>query len=199
MAVVNIGGVANITWIGADDEVIAFDTGPGNALMDDWTLQKTGRPMDEGGQLARAGTEVEGALDTLMKNPYFKLPPPKSLDRDDFETAMFEVNGMTTENGAATLMAFTAESILCARHHVPGFPEHWLICGGGRHNTALMERLNWRANAEPVEEVGWDGDMLEAQAFAFLAVRSLKGLPISLPMTTGVPKPLTGGVCFDPQ
>ena len=198
VAVLNIGGVANVTWIGADETVLAFDTGPGNGLIDDWVLQTMQRPMDEGGTLARSGTVNDAALEQLLSHPYFDLVPPKSLDRLDFSYG--PVKTLSPQDGAATLTAFTAEAVCKSVAHFSEAPARWLVCGGGRHNETLMEYLRKGLNVavEPVEAVGWSGDALEAQAFGFLAVRSLQDLPITLPTTTGVPQPMTGGVYHKP-
>ncbi len=195
LAVLNLGGVGNLTWIGPGaDRILAFDTGPGNALIDDWAARHTGRPVDVDGALARAGTVSEDALAALLDHPYFALPPPKSLDRDAFDPA--PVAGLSVADGAATLTAFTAAAVARAGAQLPSPPGRWLVTGGGRHNPALMAALAARlaAPVAPVEAVGWDGDALEAQAFAYLALRSLDGLPLSLPGTTGVARPTTGGV-----
>lgn len=197
LVVLNLGGVGNATWIGPhgrEDELLAFDTGPGNALIDDWVERRAGKPFDRDGTLARAGRVDESALTALLDNPYFDRPPPKSLDRDDFESG--PVAGLSTADGAATLTAFTAAAVAAALAHLPAAPGRWLVTGGGRHNPALMAALAERLGVpvEPVEALGWDGDALEAQAFAYLALRSLEGLPLSFPGTTGVPRPTTGGV-----
>jgi anhydro-N-acetylmuramic acid kinase len=196
LAVLNIGGVANVTWIGAQnagDALLAFDTGPGNALIDDWALHHTGRPVDSGGSLARAGRVNEPALATLLAKPYFDRPAPKSLDRDAFDPA--PLTGLSAADGAATLVAFTAAAVVRSAALFPHPVQRWLVTGGGRHNPALMAALRERlaTSVAPVEDVGWQGDALEAQAFAYLAVRSLRGLPLSVPGTTGVPRPMTGG------
>ncbi|WP_353858886.1 anhydro-N-acetylmuramic acid kinase [Azospirillum formosense] len=194
LAVLNIGGVANVTWIGAGvDDVIACDTGPGNALVDDWVLSGQGARYDSGGSLAAAGAVDEGALAALLAHPYFDLPAPKSLDRDAFDPA--PVRGLSVADGAATLTTFTAASVARIVPHLPAAPLRWLVCGGGRHNATLMGMLADRLGVpvDPVEAVGWNGDALEAEAFAYLAVRSRKGLPLSLPSTTGVPQPMSGG------
>jgi len=198
LAVLNMGGVGNVTWISPDDAVIAFDTGPANAPLDDWISRHTGRAMDEGGRLARAGRVDEDRLATMLDNAYFDRPPPKSLDRDDFRADA--VDGLTLEDGAATLTAFSASAVACQVALLPEPPARWLVTGGGRHNPVLMAELRRRITApvEPVEAVGWHGDALEAQAFGFLAVRSLRGLPLSLPSTTGVAEPTSGGVLFEP-
>ncbi|SDG88232.1 anhydro-N-acetylmuramic acid kinase [Roseospirillum parvum] len=194
LAVLNLGGVGNVTWIGpGDDDLIAFDTGPGNALLDDWVRAATGQPCDRDGALARAG-RVEGAvLGALMDHPYFARPWPKSLDRNAFSLA--PLAGMELADGAATLAAFTAQAVARAVLLLPQAPRRWLITGGGRHNPALMAELAARlaVPVEPVEVVGWDGDALEAQAFAYLAARALAGLALSFPGTTGVARPLPGG------
>jgi anhydro-N-acetylmuramic acid kinase len=195
VAVLNLGGVGNVTWIGErGGEILAFDTGPANALIDDWVARHSGRPFDAGGELARAGRIDEAALAALLDDPYFALAPPKSLDRDAFDPA--PVAALTPADGAATLTAFTAAAVARARDHLPAAPGRWLVTGGGRHNPALMAALAERLSApvEAVEAVGWDGDALEAQAFAYLALRALDGLPLSLPSTTGVAQPATGGV-----
>jgi anhydro-N-acetylmuramic acid kinase len=194
LAVLNLGGVANLTWLGADGSLLAFDTGPGNGLIGDWMRDKAGRAMDAEGRMARSGVVDETVLEALLDHPYFERPPPKSLDRGDFSAAA--AAGLGIADGAATLTAFTARAVARARAHLPAAPERWLVCGGGRHNRSLMAALEAALahRVEAVEAVGWQGDVLEAQAFAFLAVRSLRGLPLSLPTTTGTPRPLSGGV-----
>ena len=194
LAILNMGGIANVTWISPDGGTIAFDTGPANAMVDDWIRARTGLNFDEDGILARQGKVNEIALAALMNNPYFDLPAPKSLDRDAFQMKL--VADLSTEDGAATLLEFTAASIARARDLLPAPPLRWLVTGGGRHNPALMAavRRQLAAPLEPVEAVGWNGDALEAQAFAYLAVRSIYGLPLSYPQTTGVRQPMPGGV-----
>jgi len=193
LAVLNIGGVANVTYI-AGDRLIAFDTGPGNALIDDWMGRHTGARCDEGGRMAAAGRIDAACLARLLDHPYFAAPAPKSLDRNQFSPQ--PAAGLSAADGAATLTAFTAQAVAHACPLLPAAPLRWLVTGGGRHNPALMAMLGeaLAAPVEPVEKVGWDGDALEAQAFAHLAVRSLYGLPLSLPGTTGVPRPMPGGV-----
>ena len=192
LAVLNIGGIANVTYLGGDAPPSAFDTGPGNCLLDDW-LARVGRDMDLDGALARQGAADERVLAVLMEHPFFALPPPKSLDRGDFSLA--PLDGLSPADGAATLVAFTARAVSRAAAVFPVPPERWLVSGGGRRNPALLAalRADLEAPVDAVEAVGWDGDALEAQAFAFLAVRSLKGLPLSLPSTTGVARPISGG------
>jgi anhydro-N-acetylmuramic acid kinase len=192
LAIVNIGGVANVTYI-SGDTVLAFDTGPGNAPIDDWMQRHTGKPIDNDGSFASTGTVSEMVLTRMLDNPFFVRVPPKSLDRMDF--GMAAVEGLSPADGAATLTAFTAASIARAREHFPDAPLTWIVCGGGRHNKTLMAMLQARVNAQVLKAEGarWDGDALEAEAFGYLAVRSLKGLPLSLPTTTGVAQPMTGG------
>jgi anhydro-N-acetylmuramic acid kinase len=194
VAVLNIGGVANVTWIGRCGELIAFDTGPGNALIDDWMLRRQGSPHDEGGALASRGRVHDDCVRQYLRHSYFGAPAPKSLDRNAFALAL--VDHLPPEDGAATLTAFTAASIAVARAHFPEQPQLWVISGGGRRNRTLMAMIAERVeNAViPAEAAGMDGDAVEAEAWAYLAVRSLKGLPITFPGTTGVPTPLTGGV-----
>ncbi len=197
LAVLNIGGVANVTWIGdAPDELLAFDTGPGNALIDDWLLRHTGKPLDADGALARQGNVDEAAVAAFLAHPYFFRTPPKSLDRDDFAAVV--PNNLSAADGAATLTAMTVAAVRSATDHFPAPANRWLVTGGGRHNQALMAGLKRMLGADvaPVEAAGWNGDALEAQAFAYLAVRSLAGLPLSLPATTGVAHPMTGGRLF---
>jgi anhydro-N-acetylmuramic acid kinase len=197
LAVLNLGGVANVTWIGeVDDNILAFDTGPGNALLDDWVRRHTGRTADFDGALARAGRPSAAHVARCLEHPYFARLPPKSLDRDDFRQAIPEDLGPA--DGAATLTEMTAAAVAGAARHFPAPVREWLVCGGGRHNPVLMAALARRlaAPVRPVEAAGWDGDALEAQAFAYLAVRSSRGLPLSLPGTTGAPYPVRGGRLF---
>ncbi|WP_119301977.1 anhydro-N-acetylmuramic acid kinase [Dongia deserti] len=196
IAVLNLGGVGNVTWIGDDGMLLAFDTGPANALLDDWALRHTGKPVDVGGTLAAGGRPSDAALAKLKSDPYFALPAPKSLDRQHFKAlADAALSGLGAADGAATLVAFTAWSAAEATRVFPAQPREWLVCGGGRHNPAIMQALRafLPCPVRSVDEISWDGDALEAQAFAFMAVRSLRGLPLSFPGTTGVPKPMPGG------
>jgi anhydro-N-acetylmuramic acid kinase len=194
VAVVNIGGVANVTWIGRDGTLIAFDTGPGNALIDDWMLRHTGSAVDAGGATAAGGKVDEDALNALLMHPYFGRLPPKSLDRNAFSAD--PVRHLPPADGAATLTAFTAAGIARARAHFPQEPALWVICGGGRRNRTLMAMLaaDVESAVVPAEAAGFDGDAVEAEAWAYLAVRSLKGLALTFPGTTGVVAPMSGGV-----
>ena len=194
IAVLNIGGVANVTWIGGDGELLAFDTGPGNAMLDDWMQRRRGVPRDENGALAASGRVHDDYVTQYLRHSYFGEPPPKSLDRNAFLLEL--VDGLSPADGAATLTAFTATAVARAREHFPEQPKLWLVAGGGRRNKTLMAMIAERVEAAvaPAEAAGIDGDSLEAQAWAYLAVRSLMGLPITFPGTTGVARPLAGGV-----
>lgn len=197
VAVLNLGGVGNVTWIGAgDDEILAFDTGPGNALIDDWVRRHIGQAADIDGALARAGRPSAAHVARFLEAAFFGRRPPKSLDRDDFRD--FVPEGLSLADGAATLTEMTAAAVAAATRHFPAPAREWLVCGGGRRNPALMAALarQLAIPVRPVEDVGWDGDALEAQAFAYLAVRSVTGLPLSLPTTTGAPHPVCGGRLF---
>ncbi len=201
VAVLNIGGVANITFID-DDQVIACDTGPGNALLDDFLRERSGSSHDVDGRHAAAGRADEETVARLLAHPFFAKPPPKSLDRNDFRAW---VGGALAEksldDGAATLTALTAAAVARMRPHLSRAPKSWIVVGGGARNPTLMRMLAQRLAPAAVDTgfaVGWSVDSLEAQAFAYLAVRSLRGLPLTLPTTTGAPHPLTGGVLAKP-
>ena len=192
LAVLNLGGVGNVTWIGPGandnpDDILAFDTGPGNALIDDWVRRHTGQAADFGGALAQAGKASQAHISRFLEAPFFDRPPPKSLDRDDFRG--FLPDELSLADGAATLTEMTAAAVAAATRYFAAPVREWLVCGGGRRNPALMSALTRRlaVPVRPVEDVGWNGDALEAQAFAYLAVRSLEDLPLSLPSTTGLP------------
>lgn len=193
LAILNIGGVANVTFLAADGHIAACDTGPGNALLDDWAMRHTGRAFDADGRLAAAGRVDEERIALWLGNPYFARPMPKSLDRLSFHALLEDVAAMAAADGAATLTAFTAAAVAATR--LPAPPRRWLVAGGGRHNPVLMRALAARLGAPvaPVESVGWQGDFLEAQCFAYLAMRVRRGLPLSFPGTTGVPGPMPGG------
>jgi anhydro-N-acetylmuramic acid kinase len=198
VAALNIGGVANITLIGADGELLAFDTGPGNGMID-LMLQARGLGrFDEDGRLALAGRVDEAVLAALLDSPYFDAPAPKSLDRYDF--SLTPVDHLSAEDAAATLVAFTAEAVFKAFGQTGETPSALIVCGGGRHNPAIMQTLAKRAPVpvKSAEAHGWRGDSIEAEAFAYLAARTAKGLPISFPGTTGVKTPMTGGRIAQP-
>lgn len=193
VAVLNIGGVANVTYVGRDDDLSAFDTGPGTAMIDDWMQRQLGEALDAGGATAAAGEVSEAHVAEYLKHSHFAALPPKSLDRDAFPLDL--VSDLSAADGAATLTAFTAAAAAKAREHMAEEPAMWIVCGGGRKNRTLMSMLAARVEnaVVPAEAVGLDGDSLEAEAWAYLAVRSLMGLPITFPGTTGVERPLTGG------
>ncbi len=202
VAFLNLGGVGNVTWVDprrpgpeAEGALVAFDTGPGNALIDDFLALRLGQAFDEDGAVAAAGRVDEGVLSGLAAHPYILRKPPKSLDRQDFHAFLDRAAGLSTEDGAATLAALTVACLAEAARHFPEPVARWLVCGGGRRNRAIMAMLGQRTNGEvaPVEAAGLDGDMLEAQAFAYLAVRVLRGLSTSAPATTGVRLPVSGG------
>jgi anhydro-N-acetylmuramic acid kinase len=193
VAVLNLGGVGNLTWIGDGDHLVAFDTGPANGLVNQWVEQQTGAAFDRDGTLAAAGEVHREILDGMLDNPWFDQPPPKSLDRHDFSDQ--PARGLSLEDGAATLTRFTAETIALGLRHFPRAPARLIVAGGGRHNPTLMAMIGEACGIapEPIEALGWNGDATEAEGFAYMAVRSLRGLPISFPGTTGVDRPLTGG------
>lgn len=197
VGVINLGGVSNVTYAPENAraaDLIAYDCGPGNGLVDEWVELKTGEPMDKDGAMALAGEVNEEALRMMLLAPYLRRQPPKSLDRYDFK--LDHVKKLSPEDGAATLTAFTAACIRDSVKFLPEPPGGWIVCGGGRHNPAMMAALKDMLDAPVVtaEEAGWRGDDLEAECFAYLAVRSLKKLPLSYPKTTRVPVPMNGGV-----
>jgi anhydro-N-acetylmuramic acid kinase len=201
IAVLNLGGVANVTYIDGE-QLIACDTGPGNALLDDFLRLRTGAPLDTDGRIAASGTIDEKMIERLLAHPFFALKPPKSLDRNAFRGWVGDtLDGIDVENGAATLTALTAAAAARIVPHLPRPPANWIVAGGGARNPTLLRMLTERlapARVESAHAVGWSIDSLEAQAFAYLAVRSLRGLPITFPATTGVPRPLSGGVLAKP-
>jgi anhydro-N-acetylmuramic acid kinase len=204
IAVLNLGGVANITFIDGEGDPIACDTGPANALIDDFMRSRNGAPRDEEGRAAAAGRVDETAIARLLAHPFFDRPCPKSLDRNDFREWVAAHAGLTeksTEDGAATLTMLTAASVARVVDVLPCPPQSWIVAGGGARNPTLVRMLAQRLSPATVEtagEVGWSADALEAQAFAFLAVRALEGLPLTFPTTTGAPRPMTGGVLARP-
>lgn len=199
VAMLNLGGVANITLIGSDGALTAFDTGPANALIDDWVAAETGARFDSGGALASQGRVDEEILAEMLDLPWFDAPPPKSLDRADF--TIQPVRGLSAADGAATLAAFTAQSVAHALTLLTERPARIIVAGGGRHNPVLMQMLEERCGVPvtPIEAVGRsNGDATEAEGFAYMAVRTLANLPISFPGTTGCPAPQVGGVINRP-
>ena len=194
VAVLNLGGVANVTFIGADGALVAFDTGPANGLVDDWVAEATGARFDVDGALAAAGRVDEAVLTAMLDHPFFDQPGPKSLDRADF--TIQPARGLSAADGAATLTAFTAETVALAFRQLPARPAQLIVVGGGRHNPTMLRMIGERAGIAPEtgESLGWNGDATEAEGFAYMAIRTLKELPISFPGTTGAANPLIGGV-----
>ena len=199
IVVVNIGGVANVTYLDGDAEPIAFDTGPGNAPMDELMLSRSGKPMDAGGVVAASGKADEKFAAAALAHKFFTQKPPKSLDRADF--ARFDLGPLSLPNALATAAEIVASSIALSREHFPKAPKRWIVAGGGARNPTLVKLLHEKlspAKVQTAEEIGWQSSAVEAQAFAFLAVRSMKNLPLSFPKTTGVSAPMTGGVLVKP-
>ncbi|ONF95310.1 anhydro-N-acetylmuramic acid kinase [Sphingomonas jeddahensis] len=199
LAVLNLGGVGNVTWIGTDGALVAFDTGPANGLIDSWIEDQTGARYDADGALAAAGDVDQAVLAVMLDHPFFSQPAPKSLDRNDF--TIQPARGLNPADGAATLTAFTAATVAEALALLPERPRRLLIAGGGRHNPVMLAMIAERTgiSPEPVDAFGWNGDAIEAEGFAYMAARSVRGLPISFPGTTGVREPMTGGVLHQPQ
>jgi anhydro-N-acetylmuramic acid kinase len=201
VAVLNIGGVANLTFVDGGPDPIAFDTGPGNALIDDFMRARTGAPYDDNGDVAATGMPDHDFIARMLKDPFFDRKPPKSLDRNAFAFANIGLPEFSVADGAATLSALTVEAVARAVPHLPERPNAWIVAGGGARNRTLMTMLKTRlapARVETADQAGFSADAMEAQAFAYLAVRSLRGLPITFPSTSGAPKPLPGGVRVDP-
>ncbi len=211
LIVLNFGGVGNVTYLpeqpgpsaGPEAEFslappLAFDTGPASALIDDAMMRRFGLPYDAGGAVAARGRVDQALLADLLAHPFFAQKPPKSLDRNAFHALALPLQRLAAEDEIATLTAFTVHATLGALAHLPKAPARWLVTGGGRHNAFLMQALadHLGVPVEPVEAAGWNGDLLEAECFAYLAIRSLKGLPLSLPTTTGVYAPMQGGVLW---
>jgi anhydro-N-acetylmuramic acid kinase len=198
-AFLNLGGVGNLTWWGDDGALIAFDTGPANGPINEW-IEAHGHGMfDAGGAIAAAGRVDEGRLLEILDNPWFDQPPPKSLDRYDFPASL--VRGMSLEDGAATLTALCAATVALGLRLLPGRPSQVVVGGGGARNPVLMAELGARCDVPlvPASTVGLNGDATEAECFAYLACRTLAGLPLSYPGTTGVAAPQTGGSVFTPR
>lgn len=198
VAVLNLGGVGNITLIRADGGLEAFDTGPANGMVDLLVQSRMKKRMDEGGRLAAAGTVDPAVLDAYLAHPYFAATGPKSLDRFDF--SLDPVAELSLEDAAATLTAFAAQAVALGVARCSEQPKEVVVCGGGRHNPVLLAAIRERVGVpvSTAEDKGWRGDSIEAEAFAFLAARCRLGLPISFPGTTGVPAPMTGGQIVEP-
>ncbi|MFC6638387.1 anhydro-N-acetylmuramic acid kinase [Sulfitobacter sp. JBTF-M27] len=208
VAFLNLGGVGNLTWVDPamprpQDEgaLLAFDTGPANAPLNDLMQSRLGQAFDEGGKLAASGQVEQGALELFLAEPYFARIPPKSLDRNDFAEMVALVGELSDADAAATLTAMCAAAVAEAMQHCPSLPSRVLVTGGGRNNPVLMQMLavSLDCSVGPVEDTGLDGDMLEAQAFGYLAVRVARGLPTSCPGTTGVRAAVGGGTVSVPS
>lgn len=208
VAFLNLGGVGNLTWVDPaipepqmEGALLAFDTGPANAPVNDLMQQRLGLPYDKDGAVARGGTVETGALELFLAEPYFARMPPKSLDRNDFDEIVALVRELSDADAAATLTAMCAAGVAEAMQHCPTPPARVLVTGGGRRNPVLMQMLSVSLDCPvvPIEEVGLDGDMLEAQAFAYLAVRVARGLPTSCAGTTGVRAAVGGGTVSVPS
>jgi anhydro-N-acetylmuramic acid kinase len=200
IAVLNIGGVANVTFVDGGDPV-ACDTGPGNALIDDFMRARVGAPYDNFGDVAATGTPDQAFIDNVLADAFFSLDPPKSLDRNSFAFANIGLPKYSVPDGAATLSALTVQAVGRIVAKLPAVPKAWIVAGGGARNRTLMKMLGRRlapATVETADQAGWSADALEAQAFAFLAVRTLNRLPLTFPSTTGVATPMTGGVIARP-
>jgi anhydro-N-acetylmuramic acid kinase len=201
VAVLNIGGVANVTFVDGGPDPIACDTGPGNALIDDFMRSRTGAPYDDNGDVAATGKPDGEFIARVLSNPFFDAPPPKSLDRNAFAFANLDLADYSVADGAATLSGLTVEAVARVVRHLPRAPRAWIVGGGGARNGTLMKMLAYRlapATVETADHAGFSADALEAQAFAYLAVRSMRGLPITFPTTSGAPRPLPGGVVAKP-
>jgi anhydro-N-acetylmuramic acid kinase len=198
VAFLNLGGVANLTWIGAQGDLVAFDTGPANGLIDLVVQQRGAGCYDDGGRLAAAGRVDDAVLAELMTHDHFRGRGAKSLDRYDF--SLDWAAGRALEDVVATLTAFTADSVALAARSLPQAPSIWIVCGGGCHNPVMMQALRDRiGDCRRGDELGLRSDFVEAEAMAFLAARSLRGLPLTYPGTTGVSAPLTGGTLTHPR
>ena len=208
VAFLNLGGVGNLTWSDPSAKtpdstgaLLAFDTGPANAPINDLMKTRLGLDFDEDGKIAASGTVAHGVLETFLAENYFARMPPKSLDRNDFGDMYREVALLDDADAAATLTGMCAASVAQGLSHCPSPPQQVLVTGGGRHNPVLMKMLDVSLDCavHPVETVGLNGDMIEAQAFAYLAVRVARGLPTSCPSTTGVSAAVGGGTISVPN
>lgn len=198
---VNIGGISNVTWIGRAGPPVAFDCGPGNTLIDQWVEAEGGIPFDQGGRIGSEGAVMRTVIEAYLANPFFELRGPKSLDRNDF--TLEYVEGAELADGARTLAAVTAEAIYRAADNVPARPVLWIVSGGGRKNINIVNDLKRLAESDSAtvllaEDVALSGDFMEAEAWAYLAVRALEGQPLTYPSTTGCRNPVTGGVLATP-
>ena len=198
---VNIGGISNLTFVGRNGEVVAYDSGPGNTLIDQWVEMHTGAAFDQDGEIASTGEVLPSLADRYLGNPFFSSNQRRSLDRNDFLPP--EIGEADLADGARTLAHVTAAAILKSAKHLPEPPALYIVCGGGRLNRVIMQDLldlarGQNATVIAAEEAGFDGDAMEAEAWAYLAVRSLLNLPLSFPGTTGVAAPVSGGILSMP-
>lgn len=198
---VNIGGISNVTFVPREGDPVAFDSGPGNALIDQWVAREGGIPFDADGLIASEGGVVRAVIERYLAHPFFERPGPKSLDRNDFD--LDTLGDLELADGARTLAALSAEAIFAAARHLPERPKLWLLCGGGRKNPHIISDLAELARADgaeviDAEQAGLDGDAMEAEAWAYLAVRARRGLPLTFPTTTGCRMPVSGGVLSMP-
>lgn len=207
IAFLNLGGIGNVTWVNPEaaepidhGALLAFDTGPGSALIDDFVKARLGLNYDKDGALAARGVADTAVVERFLEHPYFSTMPPKSLDRNSFDSLLDRVATMPDADAAATLTAATVASVVSSAAQLPTTPSRWLICGGGRLNKTIMAglRAGLGVKVDMIEAVGLDGGLLEAEAFAYLAVRRLRGLPASAPETTGCRHPVSGGRISDP-
>jgi anhydro-N-acetylmuramic acid kinase len=200
IAVLNVGGVANVTFVDGGDP-IACDTGPGNALIDDFMRARTGAPYDNHGDVAATGRPDQVFIDRVLTDRFFCSKPPKSLDRNSFAFGRIGLPDYSVPDGAATLSALTVQAVGMIVPKLPAVPKTWVVAGGGARNRTLVKMLKARlapATVETADEVGWSADALEAQAFGYLAVRVRNGLPFTFPSTTGVSQPMSGGMVVRP-
>ena len=199
---INLVGISNISYFNHKlkenlNNILAFDPGPCCSLIDDWVTMKSDKKFDNKGLIAKKGNVNDKIVKNFLKNPYFLITPPKSLDRSFF--SLKKLKNLTLEDGAATLNEIIAESLLLSFNYLPKFPEFCILSGGGRKNDFLINLIKKKINNTQFvtsEKYRWDGDSIEAYAFAYLSVRKLLNLPITFPKTTGVTKPLTGGQLF---
>lgn len=204
VCMVNVGGVANLTYMPSQDpeEMLAFDTGPGNALLDDWCLCHFQKSYDENGDLSNKGTENQSIIRDILSDTFFEKPAPKSLDRLQFHHHLDKLQNLSPEDGAATLLGLTVQSLLLALRRLPEMPKQIILMGGGRKNLNLVSQLKaalTEIQIQSIDDLGLNGDFIEAQAFAYLAARHMMNLPFSFPKTTGVPQSMSGGKCYQSQ
>lgn len=200
LAILNIGGISSVTWLGINGEIMAFDTGPGNVPINDWVLKHGGQHMDYNGKLAITGTIDGHVLASLMRHKYLGLYPPKAVDRNAFNDKLEHLEGLSLADGAATVTAFIAETIAYSLAlYLPEMPPVIIVCGGGAKNPTLLRFLRQRlenVELKSASELGWNPEAVEAQAFAYLAVRRCSLMPGSFPATTGAAEPVVlGEIC----